>query len=182
MTGFAYMPVTQCNLISTCCDDILWIHVCYQNWWYRKLEIKYFWCGKLYLPKCRTWFIQSIQVNRSHFQTDTSPITNTRLLPALTNLGCMFYTVVHSGLVIPDSKVHGANMGMPNNYINLCHYSFGLWLAFCSAQSHYLSQCWLIINWTLGANCNEIWKQNLSIKYFLKMFSSAKCPSFCSMY
>ena len=36
----------------------------------------------------------------------------------------------------------------------LDHHWFRLWLVACSAPSHYLTQCWFIVNWTLG---NKFW-------------------------
>ena len=32
---------------------------------------------------------------------------------------------------------------------DLCQHSFKLWLGTCLVQSHYLNQCWLIVNWTI---------------------------------
>ena len=43
---------------------------------------------------------------------------------------------------------------------------FGQWFLACSVPSHFLNQCWLIINWTLGNklqwNCN--WNSNTFIE------------------
>ena len=33
---------------------------------------------------------------------------------------------------------------------NLSHHWFTQWLVACAASSHYLKQCWTIVNWTMG--------------------------------
>ena len=57
---------------------------------------------------------------------------------------------------------------------------FRQWLVACSALSHCLNQCWLIVNWPLVTNSEiQIEIQNISfMKMHLKM-SSAKWQIFC---
>ena len=43
---------------------------------------------------------------------------------------------------------------------NLGRHWFRLWLVSCMAQSHYLNQCWNIVNWTLGNKFQ--WNFNLT--------------------
>ena len=42
---------------------------------------------------------------------------------------------------------------------------FRLWLAACSAPSHYLKQCWLIVNWTIGNTLQR--HSNWNVKLFI---------------
>ena len=46
-------------------------------------------------------------------------------------------------------------------YIN--DHWFRQWLATCTAPSHYLNQCWNIVNWTLGNKLKWSLNQNLYI-------------------
>ena len=45
----------------------------------------------------------------------------------------------------------------------LCHHWFSQWLGAFSAPSHYLNQCWLIINCTLRNKCEWSLKRNKDI-------------------
>ena len=56
-----------------------------------------------------------------------------------------------------------------------------LWLVAYSAPSHYLNQCWDIVNWTLGTNFSEISikRKDLSFTKMQMKISSAKWQPFC---
>ena len=59
---------------------------------------------------------------------------------------------------------------------------FRWWVFACSAPSHYLNQCWLVVNWQpFRNNCSEIWIkiQNLSYKKMHFEMSSVKWRAFC---
>ena len=58
---------------------------------------------------------------------------------------------------------------------------FRLWLVACEATSHYLKQCWLIVNWTLRNKLqwNLIEIQKLSFMKMHLRVSSAKLRPFC---
>ena len=47
----------------------------------------------------------------------------------------------------------------------LCQHWLRLWLVACSAPSHYLNQCWLIVIWTLRNKL--LWNLNRNTKFFL---------------
>ena len=51
----------------------------------------------------------------------------------------------------------------------LGHHWFRWWLVTCSVPSHYLNQCWFLVNWgPLGTNIREVWRR-------YKTFLSWKC-------
>ena len=58
---------------------------------------------------------------------------------------------------------------------------FRQWLGACSAPSHYLNQCWLIVNWTLRNK--RRWNSNLNTKLFIQKMhlkmSSARTAVIC---
>ena len=58
---------------------------------------------------------------------------------------------------------------------------FRQWLVAYSAPSHYLNQCWVIVNWTRGRNFSEILIkiQNIPFTKMHLKISSAKWRSFC---
>ena len=64
----------------------------------------------------------------------------------------------------------------------LGHHCFRLWLSTWSVPSHYLNQCWFIVNWTLGNKLQ--WNSNQNIDILIQIMhlkmSSANCQSFCS--
>ena len=58
---------------------------------------------------------------------------------------------------------------------------FRYWLVVCSALSHYLNQCWLIVNWALGNKLQgiRIEIQNFSFTKMRLKVSFAKWQPFC---
>ena len=50
--------------------------------------------------------------------------------------------------------------------VELGHHWFRWWLVACSASSHYLNQCWNIVNWTLGNKLQ--WNLNQNLHNFIQ--------------
>ena len=65
--------------------------------------------------------------------------------------------------------------------VELSHHWFRWWLVAYSAPSHYLNQCWNIVNWTSRNNLQ--WNFNRNLTFTFKKFhletSSAKWRQFC---
>ena len=55
----------------------------------------------------------------------------------------------------------------------LGHHWFRYWLVSCSAPSHYLNQCWLIVNWTPGSIIE--WNLNRNSIIFIQENAIWKC-------
>ena len=63
---------------------------------------------------------------------------------------------------------------MTHLYISkLVQYWFKYWLVACSATSHYLNQCWLIVEWTTGNKFQ--WNYNENIIFSFKNMPRWKC-------
>ena len=52
---------------------------------------------------------------------------------------------------------------------------FRQWLVACSAPSHYLNQCWLIVNWTLRNKLQWNLNQNTKLFIYENAFENAVC-------
>ena len=55
------------------------------------------------------------------------------------------------------------------------HHWFRLWLVAWSAPSHYLKQCWIIVNWTLRNKLQWNFNQNSNILIQENVFESIVC-------
>ena len=69
------------------------------------------------------------------------------------------------------------NLRPSNAYIIICvsklgHHWFRLWFVDCPVPSHYMIQCWDIVNWTLWNTLQWNLNQNLSILTHEKAFES----------
>ena len=53
--------------------------------------------------------------------------------------------------------------------IKLGHHWFRYWLVACSAPSHYLNQCWNIVNWTFRNKLQ--WNFNRNSNIFIQVFA-----------
>ena len=59
----------------------------------------------------------------------------------------------------------------------LCHHWFIWWLVACSATSHYLKQCGLIVHWTIFNHFKKVIRNsNISIKYAFQNAACKKVP------
>ena len=77
--------------------------------------------------------------------------------------------------------------GLNTNYINSLrlsnaymrrwsnHHRFRQWLVAWSAPSHYLNQCWNIVNWTLGNKLQWNFNRNSNISFLENALESVVC-------
>ena len=68
-------------------------------------------------------------------------------------------------------------------WVNLGHHCFQWWLVTCSAPSHYLNQCWIIIIYITIIRSKIQWNskqiQWFSLKKINLKISSTKCEAIC---
>ena len=100
----------------------------------------------------------------------------TALLISFTSSIC-FVTLVCSGKSITVNSLRPNDAYMRRQTNNNW---FRKRLVAWTAPSHYLNQCWNIVNWALGTNFSEILIeiQTFSLKKIRLKMSSAKCCSF----
>ena len=59
--------------------------------------------------------------------------------------------------------------------VELGHHWFRQWLVTCSAPSHYLNQCWNIVNWTFRNKLQWIFNRNTNIFVHEIAFENVVC-------
>ena len=85
--------------------------------------------------------------------------------------------VLHWGFVVWESTVNVNSLRPGDAYMRqqTNHHWFRWWLATWPAPSHYLNQCWIIVNWTLGHKLQ--WKSQSKLTHFHSRKSILKMTS-----
>ena len=110
-----------------------------------------------------------------HLYIESSPVSHTQFSPKM-----------QTPHTLPEWVKYGVSLTHLPLVPHVCvreqgQHWFRYWLVTCSVPSHYLHQCWLIVNWTLGNKLqwNFHKKEKVSFKKIKLKILSAKWQLYC---
>ena len=149
--------------------------------------------GHVMYIQCLYWWARSslVQVMVCHL-FDAKPLPESIMTNAETNFSAFWIRMWKSQENAFDVSANGGHCAQTSvlthwgQVMHICvsvinHHWFRWWLVARSVPSHYLNQCWFIINWTLGNKfqCNLNENSNFSFKKMHLKILSAKWQPFC---